>query len=152
MTILETILFYVFFSFIVIIFGLPRIALRGHPKVTSEEMARSRPALKGIEFKYPLPLFICPPVLAILLIAAGSPLGRPTYNEIFLFFPSLLFLGFYDGLFTLLTGVIPMTSRWHWNRFIDDEHKKYRWMAQLQIGLAILATLACLAVFYFYPG
>jgi hypothetical protein len=69
-----------------------------------------------------------------------------------LFFTGLLSLGFWDGLFALITGIFPATTRWNWNRFVYDSNENYRWMAKLQIALAILGALVGLAMFLFYAG
>lgn len=70
----------------------------------------------------------------------------------FLFFPGLLFIGFYEGLFALLTGgVFPAASRWNFNRFVYDKNDSHRRVAQVQVLLAVLGTAASLAMFFFYP-
>jgi hypothetical protein len=152
MTTSQLIIFYIFFFIIVAIIGFPRIALRKHPKCSGEEIAKLRPGLRAIQYKYIIPPLICPTILAFLFIFAGSPLKKPAFNEIFLFFPVLFFLGFYDGLFAHITGVFPATTRWNLNLFVYAPQEKYRRMAQLQILLAVLGTLVSIAIFLFYPG
>lgn len=152
LTQIQSIIFYIFFFIAAAIVGFPRICLRNHPKVTSEEIAILDPKLRGVKYLYPIPLIICPTIILVLLVAAGSPLGKPAFNEMFLFFPVILFIGFYDGLFALITGIFPAMIRWNFNRFVYDPLKAYRWIAQLQILLAILGIMICLAMFLNYPG
>ena len=152
MTLPQLIAFYISFFIIVAIGVFPRIALRKHPKFTSEEITVLRPDLRAIKYKYNAMLLIGCPIFIVLVIAAGIKLEKPAFNEYFLFFTGLLSLGFCDGLFALITGVFAATTRWNWNLFVYDHNKNYRWMAQLQIMLAIFGTIVSLAIFLFYPG
>jgi len=152
MSLSQSIVFYVSFFSAVAIFGFPKIYLRKLPTFTSEEITRLHPKLRALKYIYLAPLVICPTPLFVLLIAAADPLDKPPFNETLLFFPVILFLGLYDGLFTLITGVFPMPKRWQGLRFVADPDHAYRGLAQLQILLAILGTLIILAVFLFYPG
>jgi hypothetical protein len=134
------------------IFGFPKIYLRKQPTFTSEKISLLLPKLRALKYLYLAPLVICPTPLLVLLIAAADPLDKPSFNETFLFFPVILFLGFYDGLFALITGVFPMPKRRQGLRFVADPEHAYRRLAQMQILLAILGTLVTLAVFLFYSG
>jgi hypothetical protein len=152
MSLPQLIIFYTAFFIVVAIFGFPRIVLRKHKKFTGEEITILRPDLRAIQVKYNAMLLVGCPIFIVLLIAAGIKLEKPAFNEYFLFFTGLLSLGFCDGLFALITGVFPATTRWNWNRFVYDPSGNDRWMAQLQIALAILGTLVGLAMFLFYAG
>lgn len=148
----QTILFYTAFAIVVAILAFPRVALRKHPRLTGKQIAARHPHLRGIVYKYTLPFFLLPVPLLFLFVAIGAPYHKPFFNEYFLFFPVLLFLSLYDGLFALLTGVFPATSRWNLDQFVLEKGEKYRRLARLQIALALLAMLGCAAMFWYYPG
>ena len=137
---------------VVAIFGFPRLAMRNQPKLSGEQISRLRPHLRALKYIYNIPQFLGVTVYLVLLVYAGSPFDKPFINEAFLFFAALLYMAIYDGVFALITGVFPATTRWNLNQFIDDPQQKYRRLAQLQIILSILATIAFLAMFMFYQG
>ena len=151
MTFTQTTVFYLAFFGAVAIYGFPRFFLRKAPTRTAKEIAKRRPKMRTIMFLYPAPLFVFPTILLFLLIAAGRPFAKPEFNEFFLFFPVIIFLGFYGGLFAIITGIFPKITRWVGIQFVDDTQNEFRWMAVLQIVLAILGILSSLAMFLFYP-
>lgn len=151
MPLTQAIVFYLFFFIAVAIYGFPRFLLKKHPTLSSEEIIRLRPKLRAIKLLYTAPIIICPTLLLVLLVAAGEPFAKPAFNETFLFFPVIMFLGLYDGLFALITGVFPMITRWEGYRFVYDPNHQHRWIAKMQIALAVAGTLLSLAMFLVYP-
>lgn len=149
MTYPELIAFLIYFFIILAIVVFPRIYLRKHATVTSEEIAKLRPDLRGIKYKYNLPLLVGFPLVFLVWLYVGSWLGKYIVHEIFFIFAILLVMGIYEGFFALITGVFPMTTRWNWNLFVFDRNERYRWLAQLQILLSVVGMFVSLALAYF---
>jgi hypothetical protein len=127
-----------------------RFYLRNYSKITDEELVKLHPELGSIKLKYNVIQTIVALVFFLFFAVALNIYGKSEMIVIFLGLPTLLAVTFYDGLFELTTGVYPATTKYNWNQFVYDDSKSLRWVAILQIGLAILETIICIVIFQSY--
>jgi hypothetical protein len=124
-----------------------KYSLRNHPKVTSEELEKLRPELGSIKFKYIAIQIIV--VLVSSLISFIASKSDTRFN--FLFLPVICSsVILYDGIFSLITGVHPVSKRVNVVQFVYDNNKSLQWIALSQIGLAIFEGVLCFVIFQSY--
>ncbi len=127
-----------------------RFYLRNNSKFTAEELSKLHPKLGSIKLKYNLFQTVVALVFFLFISIAVITLGESDMAVIFLVLIMFPAVTIYDGIFELTTGVFPATTTFNWNKFVYDDSKSLRWVAVLQVGLAIFETLICMVLFQTY--
>ncbi len=136
-------------AFIVVLatFYFPRFHLRNAPYFTGKELRQAYPHLGKFESRYGA-FQVVIGIISLLFFAAYPRFdGYLAFQSIFQFLPFITILTIYEAVFSLITGVYPAIIQFNWERFVYDDHQSLRWIAQTQLGLAILETAASLILF-----
>lgn len=137
-------------SFVVLV-GIsifPRFYLRNHPTVTSEEITTLSPGLVWVKYIYHSIAVLVVLFYISLLFILEVWVKIPTFPWVLIIIGPLL-IGLYEGLFSTISNVYPMTSRRNWNLFIYDHSKKMRWIAKTQVGLNATVLMICVLILLF---
>jgi hypothetical protein len=137
----------IFIATALVILYFSRFCLRKQPNLTGEELANLHPELGSIKLIYSVTYPLIALLSTIPFSVANSIYAQTDLRvwSLIVLLPSAL--AFYDGLFALLTRVYPTTTKSNWNQFVYDENLSLRWIAQTQLGLAILQMVAILIAF-----
>ena len=122
---------------------LSRFVLRNHVKMTGEELAKIDSSLEEIHSDYSGASIMTAILLAVILFAVYK--GNQSFWEervVLLFIPYIVVPIFIDGGFAISTKVFPATTKNRWNRYVYDAEGKYRWVAQLQVGIGVALLIA----------
>jgi hypothetical protein len=128
-----------------------RFYLRNYAKITGEELAKMHPELGSLKFKYnAIQTVVALVFFLFFVVVALNIYGKSDMTVLYIGFPMFLAITVFDGLFELITGVYPTTTKYNWNHFVYDETISLRWIAFLQIGLAIFETIISIVIFQSY--
>ena len=142
-TIIQVAVFIV--AFIAILF--PRFWLRNHNPIEIRIFAELHPELVFTKNNYNRISFAIS--LIFVIVASATDSHSPRLLQYLL--PMILVLSaFFDGFLALATGLYPATLKFPCHLFVYDKNKALRWVAIVQLGLAVLVILASTVIFQIY--
>lgn len=121
--------------------------------MTSNAIGKLHPELRNVAFNYKsltFIIFLISILLFLIVMTAFSSLG--IISLILLLGSPFVALTFFDGVLALTTNIYPVTTKTKWDDFVYSESKSLRWIAEIQIGIAVLEIVVSIITCYVYRG
>lgn len=121
--------------------------------MTSNAIGKLHPELSNVAFNYKSLTFIIFLISILLFLIVMTAFGSLGIISLILLLGSpFVALTFFDGVLALTTNIYPTTTKTKWGDFVYSESKSLRWIAEIQIGIAVLEIVASIITCYVYRG